>query len=340
MAKKRNNWMGSDDATRQRFQRASELNVSDAGSDLLQDFVNRTVQQLTLREFGLQAVLPRRPGSGLQEIINQRTAGTTGGAWVNDTENGENTAEVGTYDRATFDFKTLLTQGQVTRKLQATGRSYADILALEMSAKAEDFANALEDGVCNGNAFSADSKNVNGFLTLISRSGGGTGQVVMNSATTTFGSSLVLAKLDEAIDKVKGSAQRSDLVIVGSFAGIRQLNNALQQQQQFNNVTEIAAGFRVRTYDGIPLIVSTAISNTVEINGNKEITGNSGGGPAATTLLMILNTRYAYLSELTPVTVMPLAKKSSQFDEFDMYWDGAPVLSNTLGGSLLVGLAT
>ena len=329
MAKKQN-WFGSDDATRQRFQRATELTVGDAGSDLLQTFVNRTVQQLTLREFGLQAVLPRRPGTGLSEIINQRTAGTTGGAWVNDTEGS--TSEVGSYDRQTFEFKTLLTQGQVTRKLQATGRSYADILALEMSAKAEDFANALEIGVIEGNAFAADSKVVNGFLTLINKT---PGQTIVTGGVTTLTTALTLSKLDEAIDKVKGSAQRSDLVIVGSFAAIRQVNNALQAQQQFNNVTEIAAGFRVRTYDGIPLIVSTAMPNNLQFATNGVITGNLG---SASTSLMILNTRYCYLAELTPVTVMPLAKSSSQFDEFDMYWDGAPVLSNTLGGALLIGI--
>ena len=52
-------WFGADASTRERFQRATELNVTDAGATLLQSFINRTVQQLTLREFGAQAVLPR-----------------------------------------------------------------------------------------------------------------------------------------------------------------------------------------------------------------------------------------------------------------------------------------
>jgi len=322
------NWMGSDDATRQRFQRATELTIAGAGSDLLQTFVNRTVQQLTLREFGLQAVLPRRPGTGLSEIINQRTAGTTGGEWVSDTANA--TQEVGDYARVEFTFKTLLTQGQVTRKLQATGRSYADILALEMAAKAEDFANALENGFIQGNLDAATTEVCNGFLTLILAQ---SGQVVNVGGNTTQNNDLTLDKLDETIDLVKGSAQRSDLVIIGSFAGLRQVNGALVAQQQFNDVTEIAAGFRVRTYDGIPLVISTEMPNTLEFN-HKALTGVAGSGTA----LMVLNTRYCYIAELTPVTVMPLAKSSSQFDEFDMYWDGSPVLANTRGGALLVGL--
>ena len=226
----------------------------------------------------------------------------------------------------------MLTRGQVTRKLQATGRSYADVLALEMAAKAEDFANALENGFIQGNLTAATAEVCNGFLTLLFAE---TDQIVNNGGNTTGNTDLTLDKLDEAIDLVKGSAQRSDLVIVGSFAGLRQVNAALIGQQQFNDVTEIAAGFRVRTYDGIPLIVSTEVPNVLETN-NKALTGVAGSG----TCIMVLNTRYCYISELTPVTVMPLAKKSSQFDEFDMYWDGSPVLANTKGGSLLVGLKT
>lgn len=324
--------------SREMFQRA--LNTSNSGTTLLQSFVNRTVQQLTLREFGLQAVLERKEGTGQAEIINRRTAGANGGAWVADTASV--TEENGTYAQESFSFKTLATRGKVTRKLQATGKSYADILALEMSGKAEDFANQLEFGliqgdtagkVSGGSAGSPNADICNGFITLIQ--GVGTlDQVVNNNsagATPANSEAVVLAKLDEAIDKVKGSAQRGDLVIVGSFAGIRSVNDALQAQQRFNDVTEIAAGFRVRTYDGIPLVVSTEVPNDLDYNDNGLIINNGSDG----TCLLILNTRYCYISELTPTTVMPLSKTDSQFDQFDMYWDGAPVLANTKGAAML-----
>ena len=327
--------------SREMFQRA--LNVSNSGTTLLQSFVNRTVQQLTLREFGLQAVLERKEGTGQAEIINRRAAGTTGGAWVNDAA-GAISEENGTYTQESFTFKTLATRGKVTRKLQATGKSYADILALEMSGKAEDFANQLEFGLIQGDTAGkvsggsggAGNANIcNGFITLIQGIGSfDLSQVVNNNsagATPANSEAVVLAKLDEAIDKVKGSAQRGDLVIVGSFAGIRSVNDALQAQQRFNDVTEIAAGFRVRTYDGIPLVVSTEVPNDLDYNDNGLITNNSADG----TCLLILNTRYCYISELTPTTVMPLAKTDSQFDSFDMYWDGAPVLANTKGAAML-----
>ena len=332
------NWIGGDHSTRQRFERA--LNVSNSGSSLLQTFINRTVQLLTLREFGLQAVLSRRAGQGDAEYINRRDA-ATGGVWVNATTSG--TDATGTYNQVSFPYKTLITRGKITRKLQATGRSYADILALEMSAKAEDFANSLEGGFLNGDTngkiegVAANANICNGFLTLVQGVNGfGGDQLVNNNGTTAGSAALSLTKLDEAIDRVKGASQRSDLAIIGSFAGIRQVNSALQAQQRFSDVREIAAGFRVRTYDGIPLVVSTAMLNNFHFDGAGLITGNTANG----TSLLVVNTRYCYISELTPTTVMPLAKTDAQFDEFDMFWDGSPVLSNTLGASMLTNLAT
>lgn len=328
-----NSWKQNTD--REMIQRA--LNTSNAGSSLLQEFVNRTVQQLTLREFGIQAVLERKEGVGQAELINQRAAGTTGGEWVEDSDSV--TEENGTYSQVSFTYKSLVTRGKVTRKLQATGKSYADILALEMSAKAEDFANQLEFGfiqgdtagkISGGSGGLANTKICNGFITLI-QNVGTLDQVVSNAGATTANASLVLSKLDQAIDLVKGSAQRGDLAIIGSFAGIRAVNDALQSQQVFNDVTEIKAGFRVRTYDGIPLIVSTEVPNNFAYSTAGLITNNNSDG----TCLLILNTRYCYIAELTPTTVMPLSKTSSQFDQFDMYWDGAPVLANTKGAAML-----
>lgn len=324
----KSNWMGSDDATRQRFQRATELNISGAGTQLLQKFINRTVQMLSLREFGVSAVLDRRQGTGNGEYINQRTAGTTGGEWVDDADSA--VSEVGSYAQQEFLFRTLLTRGKVTRKLQATGRSYADVLALEMMAKAEDFANALEGGLVQGNLFSASTKVPAGFITQIqSFNSFGLDQVI----TCGTQGALTAEELDSAIDLVKGSANRSDLVIVGSYASLRQVNAIMQTQQVFNDVTEIAAGFRVRTYDGIPLVVSTQMPDTLAHSAGL-ITG--AGGTARG--LLVLNKRYCYIPELTPTTVMPLAKSSSQFDEFDMYWDGSAVISNPIGASMIVGV--
>ena len=181
----------------------------------------------------------------------------------------------------------------------------------------------------------ADANAINGCLTLISNVGS---NAVVGLTDASAGTSMSLSSLDEAIDKVKGSALRSDLVIVGSFAGLRKVNAALQSDQQFTDVTEIAAGFRVRTYDGIPLVVSTQMPDTLEpASGGASLLTFDGG---TSTALAILNKRHCWIEELTPTTVMPLAKDSSQYDQFDMFWDGTYVHSNTKGGSLLIGIST
>ena len=319
-------WAGLDPKRRAAVQRA--LNTSGAGSILLQTNINKMVQQLSLRLLGVQSTLDRKPGSGNAAYINQRTPGTTGGAWVADTDTG--TDETGTYAQQTFTYRTLLTKGTVTRKLQATGRSYGDVLAIEMVNKAEDFSNLLETGLLTGNV-TANANQINGLLTLVNAVAG---QVVANS-TLVGGASLVLSKLDVAIDAVRGSGNRSDLVIYGSQAGLRKLNAALQAQQQFINTTEIAGGFRVRSYDGIPMVTTTSMPDALTWSGSS-FTVFSGG---ATTSLCVVNRRYCWIEELTPLTVMPLAKTTSQNDAFEMFTDMALVLANSKGASLLGGIA-
>lgn len=350
------NWTSADSATRERFERAviNYNQGSGTGIVLLQKYIDRVVQFLTIREMGLLAVLDRRQGSGPAAYVNRRTD-AVGGLWADDQT--DPTEVVGTFAQAEFPYQTLKTRGSVSRKMQAIGQSYIDILAMEMAGKAEDFASALESGLIWGQ-FATATKEPMGLVTLIQTANRSSatalleGDHIINNTTgqTAVASNnwlfpLSLANLDKAIDAVKGSAMRSDLVIVGSFAGIRQVNAALQSQQQFVNETEIAAGFRVRTYDGIPLIVSSEISDA-EIVADSSIGASKQGHiisrSSAThegTHLMIINRRHTFISELTPTTILPLAKTTSNMDSFDMYWDGAPVLANTYGMSMLTNLS-
>lgn len=325
-------WLGKFDPERRAYLERA-LNVSNVGSVLLQTNIRRVVEMLTLRELGAQATLPRKQGSGDKEYINRRTAGTTGAEWVDDTDSS--TEETGTYAQTSFQFRTLLTKIKVTRKATAQGRSYGDVLGGELIGKSEDFAQALEEAIFIGDN-AANSKRISGLLTLV---GGVSGQTVANT-TAAAGDDLVLAKLDEAIDLVKGSAARSDLRIYGTFLGLRKLNSALQAQQRFVDKTTVGAGFRVATYDDIPMICTTGMGNDMSWNGtDARVTVLSGASSNKTTALVVVNTRYVYLSELTPLTVMPLARASSQYEEVEMFWDGVLALANTKGAAILGGLS-
>jgi hypothetical protein len=340
-------WNGLTPEKKAMFERGT-LNET-SGSVLLQTYINRTVQELTVRELGLLAVMPRKQGQGDMEYINVRTAledtataATSGGMWVTDSETL--TAATGTYAQKSFPYKTLATRGTVTRFLQARGRNYGDLLAESLRSKAEDFANTLENGLINGDtAVSGYAAACNGLLTMLNNAGSAALGVnrffcmedISTPATpvaTNLPQALTLAKLDEGIDAVKGAASKSNMVILCSKAGHRKLNALLQADQQFNNVVEIDAGFRVRTYDGIPIIQCTNIGDEYSFDVSDTLTAWSGG---SSTAFIIMNLDYCYLSELTPTTVMPLSKASSQYDSYDIFWDGAPVVSNVYGAAVV-----
>lgn len=324
------NWVGgADQEQRAAFQRT--LQVGNAGTVLLQTTISKVVQLITNRHLGIQSTLPRRTGDGDKFYSNRRSAATTEAQWVTDTQEPDNSE--GTYAQVGYPYQTLLGRIKVTRKLVARGRSYGDVMAIELIGKAEDFANQLESASVIGNT-AANTYTIDGLLTLI---GGVSGQTIANT-TSNGGDSLYLDKCDEAIQKIKGSSNKRALRIYGNFRGHRLLNNALQAQQRFlNDNWEIEGGFVVSSYQGIAVIESTGIPDTLVWNGSAaKITAFTGG---STTALILVNTMYIFYAELTPMTVQPLAKKSSQYDEVDMYLDIALVMDNSLGGSILGGLA-
>jgi len=324
-------WANLSNERREAFHRA--VSVASAGTNLVQQYVNRIVQQMVIREFGAIGTLDHRPGQGSQAIVNRRTAAAMASAsvWVSDTAGL--TESTGGYTQATFNYQTLATRGRVTRKIRATGRSYIDVLAEEMTHKMDDFIGALESAMFIGDS-GAVAAQVDGMLTQINAVAG---QVVAQTSVV-GGDSLTLAKLDETIDSVKGAGSRSDIVIYASFQGARKLNAALQADQQFNDVTEIAAGFRVRTYDGIPIVVSTGMPDDLTWDGTN-VTALSGETANPTTCLAVVNKRHLWMEELTAATMMPLARDDSQFEQFDLFWDGACVLGNTMGAAILGGLS-
>lgn len=320
-----NHWNNAG-AQREEMQRA--LTVSTAGSILVQSVINRVVQALTLRYHGVWSTLTHKPGSGPAAYINRRAPGTTNGQWLADTT--EPDEDTGTPTQATFTYRTALSRAKVTRRMQAIGRSYADAMAQEMGGRVEDLTEYIEEGLVQGNN-AASANQISGLLTLINAV---SGQVVANT-TANAGDGLRLAKLDETIDKVRGNP--SDKVIFASLKGRRLLNNALQAQQRFNEAVDIDAGFKVMSYGDIPIITTTKIPDTLTwVGASAAITVFSG---STTTALIVVNKNELWIEDLTAMSVLPLAKASSQYDQFDIFWDGVLVQANTLGAAILGGLA-
>jgi len=110
----------------------------------------------------------------------------------------------------------------------------------------------------------------------------------------------------------------------------------LQSQQRFNDRVEIAGGFKVMSYNGIPILTSTNIENTWTFDGDK-VSAYTGD---TTTGIYVLDTTTLYMSVLTEITVVPLAIKSSQYREFDIICDEVLVLKNPQKCAILIGIDT
>lgn len=316
-------WGALDPSYRERLARALDSTAS-GGGVLVQRFISRLIGDLTNRELGVHNTLEHRPGQGDAAYQNRRTAGTTGGSWVAD--GTDPTEETGTYAQTTFTYRRGVTRMQISSMLQARGKSYGDAAAIEAGLKVPDFVNFLENAWVRGDN-AADANQPSGLVTLIQ----GTAAQIIPNTTAAAGDSLVLRRLDEAIDAVRGPNSRK--VIFASRAGKRRINAALQAQQQFVNTTEIRGGFRVMTYDDIPVVTSTQISDaaTAAATTGRVLTQTGG----SITYILVCSMDEVWIEDLTPISVLPLARTTVTNERWDIFTDSVLVLNSTNGASIL-----
>jgi len=107
----------------------------------------------------------------------------------------------------------------------------------------------------------------------------------------------------------------------------RKLNSLLQAQQRFTDTMEVKGGFRLQSYNGIPIFRSIWISDA-----QTQGTANNCSD------IFILDTSAVWVGELTPLNMVRLAQKSSQGSEFDILEDITLVLANDIKVSRLAGV--
>lgn len=301
------------------------LGTTEAGTVLVQQEIDKIIAQIVEYKNPLRMNLARRQGSGDAWLVTRRTPGTTGAQWVSDTDAGD--IDQGAYTRTSFPYKTILAKGRVSRKLQAIGKTYVDVLAEEIEAQSDDFKDKEDYAITRGDA-TTQPKEYDGLDILISAAQ----TVVM--ATDNTGLSVTLAKVDEAVDLC---AQDPDMIVCSKRTR-RQLRSVLQAQQQFVNTVDVNGGFILLSYDHMPIFVSTNIVNTMQYNGStKTISGYTGGDTSA---MYVLENGDVFIAELTPVTMLPLAKTSSQYDEFEIFADEVLVLKHTNRHAKLIGISS
>jgi len=285
--------------------------------------VDKIIQKLVEYNNPLRQNLPRKPGSGSAYYVNRRTASGTPAVFVNDTE--EFTEATGTYTQVSFEYKTIGTQGKITRKARKIGANYVDLLAAEMEAKAEEVRDKEDWALLWGDK-TADSKQFDGLYKLCDSSN------IFGAGDSAAGGAITAELLDEAIDAVRGNPD----MIICSKRTRRRINALLQQFQRFVNTVEVKGGFKLLSYNGIPIYISSNVPDTIQVNSDcTAITGLTGGTLSA---LFIVDTSKVFVAELTPLKVEPLAKSSSQFDAFDIYEDITLVATDAKAISCIIGI--
>jgi len=295
------------------------LTSANSGGVLLQPVIDAVIPMLADYQNPLRQNLPRKKGSGQSWIVNRRSPGSTPAEWVADTDSA--TEDTGSYEQFAFPYRTLLTKGKVMRKLQATGASYIDVLMEEIEGKILEFKNYEDLTYVTGISSATVPEGIQ-YLT--------TDNQMVATTTTAGGAPLTLAKLDEAMDLNAGNP---DMIIMARRTR-RELNALLQAQQQFIDTTEVKGGFRLMTYNGVPIYVSTNVPTTQLFNGTTE--GSNTGGTSSS--IYFVDTNHLWAGELTPIKLMPMAKTTSQYDEFEIFCDEVLVLRNPLCISKLIGI--
>jgi len=292
-------------------------------ADILPKEVDKIITQMVEHLNPLRQNLPRKPGSGAGVYINRRTPGATKAAFYSDTDSFDE--ETGTYAQVAFLYKTIGTQGKVTRKARAIGAKYVDLLTAEMEAKAEDFRDKEEYAICWGDS-DADSKEFDGLYKLCDASN------IIPAGSNSSGGDLTLALLDQALDAIRGMPG----MIVCSKRTRRRIRALMQTQQRFINTVKVRGGFEVLSYNEVPILVSNQIPDTQQVSATCATITSLTGGSLST--LFVVDSEKVYISELTPLNVQPLAKESSQYDKFDIFADEVLVARDPLAISCIIGI--
>lgn len=232
------------------------LDIAGAGPYLIPELVDNAIRDYAAKEPLLFNVVNKVPWATNTYFIRRRDALPTA-SWS--TDGGSlPAASQSTYGKVSKSIAYLYTRGEVTGPMQRAAGSLYNALALEVEAHTHTLAEKLSTDIATATGASND---ITGILYQIdtndSMNWGSTGTGVVSGGAA----ALSLSMLDQAIDQGRGSAD----LIVTSRSTRRKINSLLQAQQTFNDRVEISAGFRVLTYDGIPIVTDLNWETTTDI---------------------------------------------------------------------------
>jgi len=314
---------------------------------LEQPEIDKVIADLVDWKNPLRVNTPRIPGEGYAYRCHRRTAvATTGAYWVAETTDTSATSYIAdsSFILYEFPFRTLLARGRVTRKYQAIGRSYKDILVEEINDRVKDFKNiedhAMVAGASNlttltsSHQYAISGQMPSGIGELIDMYNSNSQSIRTEDASSTGGTSLTLTKIDELMDKCKVEPD----ALIMSKKSKRIVRGLLQVSQRYVNTVKVKGGFDVMAYDTTPIFTSTNVSDTEYLQSDNTIATSQQGSEAASSSIYAVNFDEFFVAELTPVAIKPLDKSSTQYDDFEIYADEVFVLRDPLCVARLAGV--
>lgn len=231
---------------------ADALNTlsTSTGDVLLPEKISAGVRQFVETRSPLYANTPRRQHDTKYYNIRAVTALPTAKAGVEGTIDD---VTHGTYVKVPLEMKWITSKGQVTGpEIDASrGTGGVDAWQSEIALHSAGMVNTIESLMVAGNATTTATE-FSGFNTLITQAVAGGGEA------------LSLSMLDEAIDVPLEAPTHMAM----GRAHLRRIGALLQAQQRFNDRVDVAGGFNVMTYSGIPILkvnraAETKLGNTI-----------------------------------------------------------------------------
>lgn len=224
------------------IERALSTLVASTGNYLIPEVVDPVIRDYIWRATPLLTTgVTRVPWPTHTYYIRKRTAVPTA-TWRAD-DVALPSATNSQYTKTAKNVKFLYTRGEVTGPLQAASGGVVNALQEEIRVSSREIARKLTTDIVTGDANPAEE--IDGMLNQVA-----TGAPGDEGGTITASGNISLAMLDHAIDSTLGEGN----IILTSRKVRRAINALLQAQQRFVDDREVEGGFRVLTYDGLPIL--------------------------------------------------------------------------------------
>lgn len=225
------------------IERALSTLASSTGNYLIPEVIDPTIRDYVFRASPVLNIVTRVPWPTNVYTIRKRTARPTPTWKLDDTALPAATRS--SYAKQSKLIKYIYIKGSVTGPEIEAAAGVVNALQEEIRVASEAMGEDLALKIFLGDAAS-NPEEIDGILEQVNTSTPGDEGGTITAASK----NLSLKLLDEAIDGTLGEGD----VILLSRAMRRKVNALLQGSQRFNDSIEIGGGFRVRTYDTIPLV--------------------------------------------------------------------------------------